>query len=167
MKKFSFGFFAGICVVLLAGFLFFALGGMPVATKGPPLPGEKLLAGIALHAAIKDTENRPSPVPADEQNLVAGAKVYLAQCAVCHGLPGKNPTAIAQGLFPKAPQLMPPHKGVTDDAVGETYWKARNGIRMTGMPGFVDALSETELWQVSVFLLNADKLPTTALEALR
>jgi hypothetical protein len=30
---------------------------------------------------------------------------------------------------------------------------------MTGMPGFDKSLSTTQLWQVSVMLANADKVP--------
>jgi thiosulfate dehydrogenase len=48
---------------------------------------------------------------------------------------------------------------VTDDPVGVTYWKVANGIRMTGMPGFGEMLSPTQMWQVSQLLKNADKLP--------
>ncbi len=58
--------------------------------------------------------------------------------------------------------------GVTDDPPGETYWKVANGIRLTGMPAFKDVLTETEIWQVSLLLANADKpLPPAAVEILR
>jgi mono/diheme cytochrome c family protein len=72
-------------------------------------------------------------------------------------LPNQPETAIAHGLFPKVPQLFK-GKGVTDDPPGVTYWKAANGIRLSGMPGFKGSLSDTELWQVSLLLANADKL---------
>jgi hypothetical protein len=49
--------------------------------------------------------------------------------------------------------------GVTDDEPWETYWKVADGIRMTGMPGFKQRLSDTQMWQVSVLLKNADKIP--------
>jgi mono/diheme cytochrome c family protein len=55
---------------------------------------------------------------------------------------------------------------VTDDPPGETYWKAANGIRLTGMPGFMGSLSDTQLWQVSLMLANADKLPAAAKAAV-
>jgi hypothetical protein len=72
-------------------------------------------------------------------------------------LPGEPKTIIADGMFPKPPQLF--HgTGVTDDEPWETYWKVNSGIRMTGMPGFGDRLSETQMWQVSVLLKNADKI---------
>ena len=112
---------------------------------------------MALHAAVRKHAPKNSPVPADEANLAAGARVYRSSCAVCHGLPEQPVTPIARGLFPKPPALFE-GKGVTDDPPGETYWKAANGIRLTGMPGFKGALSDTELWQVSLLLAHADKL---------
>ena len=167
MKKFIVGVVVGICLPFLAGYLFVISGRMPVATKGSPLPFEKFLAGKALHAAMDKPTGTPSPLPADEANLVAGAHVYQAQCAVCHGQLGRPESAIAKGMFPHPPQLLPPKKGVTDDEVGETYWKAKNGIRLTGMPGFSGGLTDTELWQVSLLLLHADKLPDSARAVLR
>jgi hypothetical protein len=56
--------------------------------------------------------------------------------------------------------------GVTDDPAQETYWKVSGGIRMTGMPGFDKTLSTTEMWQVSLLLANADKLPQSAKDVL-
>ena len=75
------------------------------------------------------------------------------------------PTAISKGMFPQPPQLFR-GKGVTNDEPGETYWKVTNGIRMTGMPGFSPSLSSTQMWQVSLLLANADKLPEAAKVAL-
>lgn len=164
--KFIAGVIIGICLPFLAAYVFLRLGGMPVATKGPPLPLEKKIARLALHAKMDPEAGKPSPLPADEANLVAGAKVYQAQCAVCHGYLGQPETKIAQGMFPHPPQLLPPKKGVTDDPVGETYWKAKNGIRLTGMPGYTDSLSDTELWQVSLMLLHAQELPAAATQVL-
>ncbi len=167
MKKIFAGIVIGICVPLVAGWLFVSLGGMPVATKGPPLPLEKYLARKALHAAMDPEVSKPSPLPADEPNFLAGARVYQAQCAVCHGRLGQPETTIAKGMFPHPPQLLPPKKGVTDDEVGETYWKVKNGIRLTGMPGYVGNLTDSEIWQVSLLLLHADKLPESAQQVLR
>ena len=167
MKLFLAGLVVGIAALLAAAYLFVISGGMPVATTGNPLPLEKLLARKALHAAIGNEDEKPSPLPADEPNLLAGARIYQAQCAVCHGQLGRPESAIAKGMFPHPPQLLPPKKGVTDDSVGETYWKVKNGIRLTGMPGYVNSLKDTELWQVSLLLLHADKLPEPVQQFLR
>jgi mono/diheme cytochrome c family protein len=65
-------------------------------------------------------------------------------------------------MYPSAPQLWKKHArgnvvGVSDDEAGETYWRVANGIRLTGMPAFSKVLSDTEMWQVSLLLKNADK----------
>ena len=168
MGKVIAGFLVGVLVVLGAEYLFLTQGGMPVATKGGPLPLERFLTSRALTHAISKEADKPSPLQPTEANLLAGAKVYRAQCEVCHGQPDqKAPGAIARGMFPRPPQLMPPKKGVTDDPVGETWWKVKNGIRLTGMPGFAESLSDTELWQVSLLLAGSDKLPPSVLAALK
>lgn len=56
---------------------------------------------------------------------------------------------------------------MTDDPPGETYWKVANGIRLTGMPEFKRSLSETEIWQVSVLLANADKISDAVKQELK
>jgi mono/diheme cytochrome c family protein len=104
-------------------------------------------------------------VPADETNFVAGAEVYKQNCAICHGLPGLAPSAISEGEYPKPPELFK-GTGVTDDSPWETYWKASNGIRLTGMPGFKGRLTEVQLWQVSQLLANADKISPAVKAAL-
>ena len=160
MGKLIVGVIVGAVIVLAAEYLFLTQGGMPVATKGGPLPLEKFLTSRALHVAMAKDAGQPAPIAPDEANLLAGAKVYRSQCEGCHGsVDQKTPGAIARGMFPRPPQLMPPHKGVTDDPVGETHWKVKNGIRLTGMPGFEGALTENEMWQVSLLLLKADRLP--------
>jgi mono/diheme cytochrome c family protein len=56
---------------------------------------------------------------------------------------------------------------VSDDPPGETYWKVANGIRLSGMPSYKDVLTETQMWQVSLLLANADKpLPPAAVDIL-
>jgi len=130
------------------------------------MPFEKFLASRALHATIGKSADRPSPLEATEPNLKKGASVYRMECAGCHGVPGQPITEIAKGMFPKPPQLFE-GKGVTDDPVGETYWKVENGIRLSGMPAFKGSVTDDEMWQVSLLLAHADKLPDSAREELK
>jgi mono/diheme cytochrome c family protein len=156
----------GTLVFIAAGvYVYFAGGFAPVATSAPPMPFEKRLARLALHARIGREMPKTVPIEADEANYLVGAHLYVEHCAPCHGVPGKPETAIAQGEFPRPPQLFR-GKGVTDDLPGETYWKTANGIRLTGMPAFDKSLSPTQVWQVSLLLANADKLPAAVLAAL-
>lgn len=167
--RFLAGLVLGIVLVLAGEYLFLTQGGMPVAAhEARPLPLERFLTSRALHVALVKEADRPSPVPADEPNLLAGARVYREHCALCHGVPD-DPRAspVAAGMFPRPPRLMPPGEGVTDDPVGETYWKVRNGIRLTGMPSFAGAVPDTALWQVSQLLLHAGELPAPVRAALK
>jgi hypothetical protein len=68
-------------------------------------------------------------------------------------------------MFPKPPQLFR-GKGVTDDPASETYWKAANGIRLSGMPSFKTKLSETQLWQASELLAHANEIPESVKKVL-
>ena len=160
MKTFIIGLIIGLILVPLCVYIYFATGTAPVATASPAMPFEKTLASSALHARIAKEMPKTVPVPADEPDFIAGANVYRENCAVCHGIPGGTPTAISRGMYPKPPKLLE-GTGVTDDEPGETYWKVANGIRLTGMPGFKGSLSDTQMWQVSVLLAQADKLPAS------
>jgi thiosulfate dehydrogenase len=154
--RFLLGVVVGIVLVGVGAFCYFALGFAPVATSSPDMPFEKRLAKMALDKVIEKEMPKTVPVPVNDATMSDGAAIYIDHCAVCHGLPNGQRTTIAAGMYPKPPQLF--HgKGVTDDPVGETYWKVANGIRLTGMPAFKPSLTETQMWQVSILLANADK----------
>jgi thiosulfate dehydrogenase len=165
MKTFLVGLVLGFVAVPAVVYFYFSSGSAPVATAAPPMPFEKMMARMALHARLDKEMPKTVPVTADEGAYTAGALVYKEHCAVCHGLPAQAQTAIAKGMFPKPPVLLE-GKGVTDDSPGETYWKVAGGIRMTGMPGFDKSLSTTQMWQVSLLLANADKLPKSVKDSL-
>lgn len=166
MSKLIVGVIVGVILFPLAFYLYCKSGTAPAAASDPPLPMEKKFASVALHAVIDRQAPKTVPIQADESNLVAGAHVYRDSCAVCHGLPGEKAPAMAALMFPKAPQLFDKDHMVTDDPPSETYWKAKNGIRLSGMPGFQPVLTEEQLWQVSLLLAGADKLPPAAQQVL-
>ncbi len=159
------GILLGILLVAAGVYLYFATGHAPVAVTAAPMPFERTFARIGLHAYLDRLPHPDPQVPADESNMQAAAQVYKQNCAVCHGLPVGQKTAIAAGMAPPPPLLF--HgTGVTDDDAWETYWKVENGIRMTGMPGFKDKLTEPQIWQVSVLVKNADKISPAVKTAL-
>jgi thiosulfate dehydrogenase len=165
MKAFLVGLLLGIILVIGGIWYYFTSGRASVAASDPPLPLERRLANGALHARIAKSPHLEPPVPVNEATYLAGADVYKQNCAVCHGLPEQPQSPIAEGMFPKPPELFK-GTGVTDDPAWETHWKAENGIRLTGMPGFKGRLNDTQLWQVSVLLANADKISPTVKAAL-
>jgi mono/diheme cytochrome c family protein len=156
--KFVLGLILGVFILPVFGWLYFRFGYAPVATASSPMPFEKSLAHMALNARIEKEAPKSAPIQASAENYTAGAKVYRTNCAVCHGLPGQAQQPTGKGMFPRPPELFKGH-GVTDDPAGETYWKVANGIRLTGMPAYTGALNQTEMWQVSLMLADADKIP--------
>jgi mono/diheme cytochrome c family protein len=158
VKAFLFGLILGLIAVPLGVYFYFVTGSAPVATAAQAMPFEKALAHKALNARVAKEMPHNIPVAADESTFRAGAQIYRDDCAVCHSFSDGIPSGIAKGMFPRPPKLL--HgRGVTDDEPGETYWKVANGIRLTGMPAFNQSLSDQQVWQVSLLLANADKLP--------
>jgi thiosulfate dehydrogenase len=160
MKNLLIGFVTGWILLAVAAVIFVRSGGMPVPVKSKPLPLEQTIADISLDRAMRGSGDLKSPIEATEAHLLEGAKVYKANCAFCHALPGQSePSLAAKGMFPGPPMLFQPDQGATGDPAGTTYWVVKNGIRLTGMPGFVETLSDEKLWEVSWLLKMANELP--------
>ncbi|MGH9515064.1 MAG: c-type cytochrome [Terriglobales bacterium] len=166
MKAFLTGVVIGILLIGAGVGYYFTSGAAPAAVEDKPMPMEKFFANKALHAHIEKEMPKSVPIAADETAYLAGADVYQQHCAICHGLPNVDQTPMAKGMFPKPPALFKGH-GVTDDPVGETYWKVANGIRLTGMPEFKHVLNDTQMWQVSLLLANADKISDPVKDKLK
>jgi thiosulfate dehydrogenase len=165
--RFLIGVIVGLLILPLAFGVYVLTGRMPAATADPPLPFESAIAGAALYGRIQKEAPKRDVSDVATAELVSGADVYQKNCAVCHGLPGQAVPPIAQGEFPKPPQLFTEDGRVSDDPAGVTYWKVKNGIRLTGMPAFQQSLSEQQMWQVTAVVARADKLPPEVMEALK
>jgi thiosulfate dehydrogenase len=165
--RFLIGLIVGVLILPVVLLLWAMSGRFPAATSDAPLPGESALAGTALYGRIKrEAPNRDvSNFAASE--LVSGANIYQSNCAMCHGLPGQAVPPVGQGEYPRPPQLFTVDGRVSDDPAGVTFWKVKNGIRLTGMPGFEKSLSDMQMWQVAALVSRADKLPPQVMDALK
>jgi thiosulfate dehydrogenase len=157
-KWFVLGIGVTLAVLAAGAYLFVKAGGISMETTAPPLPLEKTVADMALRASLGHAADRKNPLPFNDDAMLAGARNYKQHCAVCHGVPGQPPTATSKGMFPDPPQLFEKQGMITDDPEGETFWKVTHGIRLSGMPGFGSALSDTERWQVTTLVAHADRL---------
>jgi mono/diheme cytochrome c family protein len=172
MGRFLVGILLGLVLAPAIVMLWLRVGKLPVAVADPPFFREEEITSVPLNARIAREAPSTAPITASETNLAAGAQIYREQCATCHGLHGK-PVPFASHMFPLAPDLWDQHGdkgvvGVSDDPVGETYWKVSNGIRLTGMPAFAGILTSNQMWQVSLLLANADKpLPPAVVDLVR
>lgn len=167
MKSFVLGILVTLVALPIFGLLFIRSSYMSVAATDPPLPFETTLAKMGLRARIDKQAPQRDVSNFATADLVSGAGVYQKNCAFCHGLPNQPASAASKGMFPHAPQLLTPQETVSDDPAGVTYWKVKNGIRLTGMPSFGSALSDDQMWQVSALLAHSDKLPAEVQDALK
>jgi hypothetical protein len=111
-------------------------------------------ASIARHAA-KEVQ----PVSVDNDDMTkAGARAYATRgCTGCHGGPGVEWQKFSEGLHPDPPDLKDVVNGLEPR---ELFWVVKNGINMTGMPGFGPVgVDDKEIWNIVAFL---KKLPAVS-----
>lgn len=165
--KFLTGLIVGFLILPVGALLYALSGRLPAATSDPPLPFEAVLAGAGLYGRIRREAPKRDVSSMATADLVGGADVYQKHCAICHGLPNQPEPPIGAGEFPKPPQLFTTDGRVTDDPAGVSYWKVKNGIRLTGMPAFEKSLTDMQMWQVTALVTRADKLPPEVMDALK
>jgi len=86
MRKFVFGFVAGLVVPLLGVFLWVRLGLVNLRADVPVSALEKYVAMPSLDAAVgRRAPEVRNPLQLTDTNLIAGMKIYETNCASCHG----------------------------------------------------------------------------------
>ena len=163
MKPFFLGIFTALLLVAIGIFGYMRLGLAEVRGDIPASRFETYLMRATVHASVR--RNAPevsNPVSPSEENLIAGGKQYLGECAGCHGAPGKK-QKYPSGLYPPVPQL--PIEG-TEYTEAQVFWVAKHGIRRTGM--FSNGLwdSDVELWRLAAFIKRLSNLPVRVQEEL-
>lgn len=158
------GFIAGVVAVIVIGliavYLVLRSGLIPANADAKPGGFELWAANTSLEGTLrKKAPEGPNPVALTDANLIEGIRLYGDHCAICHGTAAGDASAspIAKGLYPAPPQLAA--EGVEDDPEGESFWKIKHGIRLTGMPSWSKSLNERQIWTIALFLKHMDKLP--------
>ena len=163
MKNFFLGSLVTVIVFAVGGLLYLWLGLAEVRGDVPPSRLESSLMGMAVHASVrKQAPETPNPVAPTDENLIAGGKMYLNECAGCHGTPGVA-RKWADTLNPAAPQL--PEVG-TEYSEPQIFWIAKHGIRRTGM--FANGVwdSDQKLWTLAAFVYRIKNLPAGVTEEI-
>lgn len=150
----------GLAAVLLAGATagavlvymgFYDISAMRQHTK----PVFHLLDYAMLRSIEVRADTPPPDDLGDERRVQAGLARFQQHCLQCHGAPGVPPQAVAFGLTPAPANLL--HAGRTWPA-NEIHWVVRNGVKMTGMPGWAYRLGEEEIWDVVAFVQAMPRL---------
>ena len=92
----------------------------------------------------------PNPFEATAENISAGAELYAASCAVCHGETGEGDGPGAEGLETLPADLHEDH--VQDLTDGALYYVISHGKPETPMPAWENVLSKDERWFVINFI---------------
>jgi mono/diheme cytochrome c family protein len=88
----------------------------------------------------------------------AGARAFSERgCATCHGAPGVTWAKFSEGMRPYPPDLK---ELANERSPQQLFWVIKNGVNMTGMPGFglIEA-PDRELWTIVAFV---KKLPSVS-----
>jgi thiosulfate dehydrogenase len=157
MRNFILGIISAFLLLGLGGLLFVESGLLPTNADSSPPSLERRLATHALDNVLKRRASRLSnPVPSNDDNLIAGLKLYTINCAVCHGTLDNQPSPLAHSFYPPVPQLI---LGPVHAPQWHTYYVVRNGVRYTGMPSWRHTLSEQDIWRITDFLSRIETLP--------
>lgn len=90
----------------------------------------------------------------DEAKIVGAVGHFSEHCVICHGAPGTKPDKIAQGMYPKPPDLKHVSERYTP---AELFWIIKHGIKMTGMPSMADD-GDAMLWSTVAFLRQLPRM---------
>jgi len=164
MKNFFLGVLATLVVLAVGGFVYLRLGLAEVRADLPGSQLESYLMSTAVHASVRrHAPEVPNPVAPTNENLIAGGKLYLGECAGCHGTPGKPQDATGDSLYPPIPQL--PKVG-TEYSEAQVFWIAKHGIRRAGMFANGKWDPDQKLWTIAAYIKRMNALPEPVKEAL-
>jgi mono/diheme cytochrome c family protein len=105
--------------------------------------------GGMAHGIPEDAAALPNPIAATQDSVEAGAELYAANCAVCHGETGLGDGPSAAGLDPKPANLSEDH--VQDLSDGALFYIINNGVEGTGMPAWKETLNDEQIWHLVNF----------------
>jgi len=165
MRNFVLGIIVTLLALAVGAFVYSRLGLVNFQADQTPSPAERWFAGGASDAYVE--HNAPdvkNPVPATEQNVVAGAQLYMNHCAGCHGTPSSPDTALMHSFNPPVPRFFVHAPDMSDD---QNFLVIQHGIRWTAMPAWDKTLSTQQMWQLTTFLSAIPKLPPSAKKVLQ
>src|SRR5215469_7981609 len=160
------GFILGVIVTIVAlfgiGLALADLGFLPTRADATPSSAERRFAMSALDASMERNAPRANnPVPASDENLIDGMKIYTMNCAVCHGAMVLKPSVLENSMYPPPPQVL---LDPLDDPEWHIYYAIRTGVRYAGMPAWNRVLTDQDMWKVTALLSRVEKLPPAVQE---
>lgn len=113
-----------------------------------PLEREVAEVGLTLAAKLGTQGLTQPDLP--NQARARAPITYAGMCAQCHGSTGTGNGAFGATTYPPAASLVAHDAVKRSDA--ELYWIVKNGISLTGMPGFGGQLTDRDAWGLVWYL---------------
>jgi mono/diheme cytochrome c family protein len=156
MKNFLLGVLFTLVVLALGILIYLEMGFAEVRADIPPASWERALLFSAAHASVRRrAPEMPNPVPATDENLIAGGKIYLNECSGCHGAPGKA-ESISDSLYPPIPQLAANGTTYTESQI---FFVTKHGVRLSGMFANGKWMPDEKIWTVAAYVKRIKALP--------
>ena len=124
---------AWVVIVFLLLFVIAACGGTSSVTSSDTIPS--------------DYAGKTNPFGIEV--VAAGAEVFKANCASCHGDTGHGDGIAGKDLYPPPKNLAQLQSQVGDDYL---FWRINTGKPGTMMVAWQRILTEEQIWQVISFL---------------
>jgi mono/diheme cytochrome c family protein len=101
----------------------------------------------------KEAQIIKNPITGNAVALAEGKKLYVTNCAPCHGDKGKGDGPAAQALVPKPAD----HSSavVQSETDGSLYWKLTQG--RNPMPAYGKILTEQQRWELVTYIRTLSK----------
>jgi len=163
MKSFLAGVVVTLLVLLVIAVWIARSGAIDMRADAAPGFFERRFTMSAMDASTdKHAPDVKNPLSPTEENMVAGAQLYLNHCAGCHGVPSNKESQFSNSFYPPAPGFF---EDVPDMPENQNFYIIEHGVRWSGMPSWNQTLSQAQVWQLVTFLSNIQKLPPAALKA--
>jgi mono/diheme cytochrome c family protein len=146
-----------IVLLLLAAIALYAASHIRISALDAPGRTETYLATKAKIWIVGRSARRTVPPgpPFSQSSATVGGMQFRGECASCHGIDGRNPTDIGRWMYPRTLDLGSAEVQQWSDA--ELFWIIKNGIRLSGMPGFGKIHSDGQIWQLVHYVRSLGK----------
>jgi mono/diheme cytochrome c family protein len=157
MKRFIGVVLLFVVLVVLALWLTARSGFWAVNAMAAPPQFERNLNQSILQASLsRQARGLTNPLQPGNDVLLAGMKLFKANCAGCHGQAGQPSPWGTRGFYPRVPQFadQPPPLSAPQMFVAIKY-----GIRYSGMGAWDGMMPDEDIWKVATFLEHIGSLP--------
>jgi mono/diheme cytochrome c family protein len=122
-----------------------------VSARDQPTRTEVAVARTMRHLAVPSRlRSMKNPIAMTPAALQEAREHFADHCAQCHGNDGRGQTEMGRSLYPRAPDMTSAETQELTD--GELFEIIRNGVRLTGMPGWGGEHTEADDWKLVLFI---------------